>query len=57
MMALINDAEFVLVSSLEKDYSMIERRRLKNVAIFIETILSFVLPGKIMNHNFFFYYI
>ena len=28
---------------------MIERYRLKNVLVFIETILSFVLPGKIIN--------
>ena len=28
---------------------MIEKRRLKNVVIFIQTILSFVLSRKIMN--------
>ena len=28
---------------------MIETRRLKNVVIFIQTILSFVLSGKIIN--------
>ena len=28
---------------------MIEMRRLKNVVIFIQTILSFVLSGKIVN--------
>ena len=28
---------------------MIKTRRLKNVAIFIQTILSFVLPRKIIN--------
>ena len=30
MMTCINVAEFVLISSLEKDHSMIETRRLKN---------------------------
>ena len=37
---------------LEKDLSMIERRRLENVVIFIETILSFVLSRKIINLSF-----
>ena len=32
---------------LEKDHSMIETCRLKNVVIFIQTILSFVLSRKI----------
>ena len=51
MMTYINVVEFVLISQLEKDNSMIEARRLKNVVIFIplmntwrvystETILS-----------------
>ena len=35
--------KFVLISQLEKDHSMIEMRRLKNIVIFIQTILSFVL--------------
>ena len=35
--------------SREKDYSMIETRRLKNVVIFSQTILSSVLPRKITN--------
>ena len=34
MMSCINVAVFVLISSLEKDHSMIETRRLKNVVIF-----------------------
>ena len=46
-MTCINVDEFVLISYLEKDHSMIETRRLKNVVIFIETILSFVLLRKI----------
>ena len=37
---------------LEKDLSMIETRRLENVVIFIETILSFVLSRKIINLSF-----
>ena len=46
MMICINVAEFVLISYLEKDHSMIEMCRLKNV-IFIQRILSFVLSRKI----------
>ena len=37
MMTCINVSEFVLISKLEKDHSMIETLRLKNV-VFIETI-------------------
>ena len=33
-MTCINVDEFVLISYLEKDHSMIETRRLKNVVIF-----------------------
>ena len=47
VMTCINVAEFVLISYLEKDHSMMETRRLKNVAIFIQTILSFMLSRKI----------
>ena len=32
---------------------MIETRRLKNVVIFVQTILSFVLPRKIFKKYFF----
>ena len=35
-------------SMIEKDHSMIETRRLKNVVIFVQTILSFVLSRKIL---------
>ena len=49
MMSCINVAVFVLISQLEKDHSMIETRRLKNVVIFVQTILSFVLSRKIIN--------
>ena len=40
MMTCMNVAEFVLISQLEKDHSMIEKRRLKNVVIFVQTILK-----------------
>ena len=40
MMTCINVAEFVLISQLEKDHSMTEKRRLKNVVIFVQTILK-----------------
>ena len=43
MMTCINVVEFVLISLLEKDHSMIETRRLKNVVIFIQTIFYFNL--------------
>ena len=33
MMSCINVAVFVLISSLEKDHSMIETRRLKDIAL------------------------
>ena len=46
-MTCINVAEFVLISELETDHSMIETHRLKNVVIFIQTTLSFVLSRKI----------
>ena len=39
MMTCINVAESVLISYLQKDHSMVETRRLKNVVIFIQTIL------------------
>ena len=35
MMTCINVVEFVLISQLEKDHSMIETRCLKNVVTFI----------------------
>ena len=43
MMTCINVAEFVLISSLEKDHSIIETGHLKIVVHFIQTILSFML--------------
>ena len=33
----------------KKDHSIIETRRLKNVVVFFQTILSFVLSRKIIN--------
>ena len=41
IMIYINITNFVLISYFEKDHSMIETRRLKNVVIFFQTILSF----------------
>ena len=46
-MTYINITKFVLIHWLEKDHSLIETRRLKNVAIFIQIILSFVVSRKI----------
>ena len=48
-MTYINITKFVRINSLEKDHSMIETRRSKNVVIFIATILRFVLSRKIIN--------
>ena len=36
----------ILISYLEKGYSMIEMRRLRNAVIFFQTILGFVLSKK-----------
>ena len=47
IMIYTNIINFVLISLLEKDHSMIETRRLKNVVVFFQTILSFVLSRKI----------
>ena len=43
----LNITNFVLISQLEKDDSMIETHCLKNVIIFIQTILSFVHQEKL----------
>ena len=48
-MTYINISRFVLINFFEKVHSMIEMHRLKNVVIFIQTVLSFVLSGKISN--------
>ena len=48
-MNYINIAKFVVNIELEKDHGMVQTRRLKNIVIFIETILNFVLPRKIIN--------
>ena len=47
-MTYINITKFVLINYHEKDHNMIETPRLKNVVIFIQTNLSFVLSGKII---------
>ena len=49
IMIYINMTNFVLISQLERDHSIIETCHLKNVVIFIQTILSFVLSRKIIN--------
>ena len=46
-MIYINITNFALISELEKDHCMIETCCLKNVIIFIQTILSFVLSREI----------
>ena len=38
-MTYVNMTKFVLISQLEKDRSMIETRHLKNIVIFIQTVL------------------
>ena len=38
-MTYMNMTKFVLISQLEKDHSMIETHRLKNIVIFIQTVL------------------
>ena len=48
IMIYMNITNFVLISQLEKYHSMMERHRLKNVVIFFQTILSFVLLRKTM---------
>ena len=48
IMIYTNIINFVLISLLEKDHSMIETRRLKNV-VFFQTILSLVLSRKNIN--------
>ena len=48
-MTYINITKFVLINQLEKDHSMIETRCLKNIVIFIQTIVSFVLSRKIVS--------
>ena len=48
-MTYINITKSALSHYLEKDHSMIEMCCLKNVGIFSQTILSFVLSRKIIN--------
>ena len=40
----------ILISYLEKGYSMIEMRRLRNAVIFFQTILDFVLSKNFLNN-------
>ena len=39
-MTYINITKFILINQLEKDHSMIEMHRLKNIVIFIQTFLK-----------------
>ena len=52
-MIYLNITNFALISYLEKDHSMTETRRFKNVVIFFQTIINFVLSRKIKNRNVF----
>ena len=47
--AIVMITNFVLINWLENDHSMIETRCLKNVVIFLQTIISFVLSAKVIN--------
>ena len=49
MVTGVNVADFVLISQLEKDHSMIETSRFKNVVVFIQTTLCFALSRKVIN--------
>ena len=46
-MIYIKITNFVLISYLEKDNSMIEMRRLKNVVIFFQTTLSCFFQSRL----------
>ena len=46
-MIFVNTTSFVEISKLEKDHSIIETRRLKNVVNFSQTILSLLLSRKV----------
>ena len=50
-MAYINITKFVVINQLEKDHSMIETPRLKNVVIFIQIILLLFSYRKILQKN------
>ena len=39
-MTYINITKFILINQIEKDHSMIEMNRLKNIVIFIQTFLK-----------------
>ena len=50
IMTYINIANFVLINWLGKDHSMIETCRLKDVVIFMETILCFELWNSFLHY-------
>ena len=47
-MKIVDERETKKATTTKKDHSVIETRRLKNVLIFIQTILSFVLSRKMI---------
>ena len=47
-MTHINITKFVPINYLKKDHSMIEKRRLKNVIIFIQTLVRTILIINIL---------
>ena len=47
-MIYINITSFVLIIQLEKDHGMIETLCLKNIVIFFQIILSFVLSRNLI---------
>ena len=51
-MIYIKNTSFVIISWLEKDHSMTEKCRLKNVITLFQTALSLVLWRKISSNQF-----
>ena len=46
-MIYVSITSFVLINELEKDYKMIETRRLKNVVILMQTIVVFLYQAVV----------
>ena len=55
-MTYVNISKFVLINELEKDHNMIETRRLKNVVIFIESVLISYNTRCITSFTFIYYF-
>ena len=49
----ISITNFILINKLEKDQSMIETGRIKNVVIFLQTILRFMLSRNLIVMKFY----